>query len=125
MQPIKSVSIIFASQTGVAESIAKRIHALVAKEFPALEEVRLLSTKQHAQLGLEQCRLAVFVVSSTGQGDPPDNALSFWRFLSRRTHPPNLLADLRYTVLGSPQPLPRTSPSFFLMHALVVYVCGV
>lgn len=45
-------------------------------------------------------RLVVFVVSTTGQGDMPHNALLFWRRLLRRKLPPRCLARLRYACLG-------------------------
>ncbi len=43
----------------------------------------------------------MFVLSSTGEGEPPDNARSFWRFLVRKTHPKDLMARLKFTILGS------------------------
>lgn len=42
----------------------------------------------------------IVVCSTTGNGDPPDNAGKFWRFVKRRTQPTDLLAKLRFTVLG-------------------------
>jgi sulfite reductase alpha subunit-like flavoprotein len=56
---------------------------------------------------LPEFDLAVFVLSSTGEGEPPDNARSFWRFLVRKTHPKDLMARLKFTILGSASfPLP-------------------
>jgi len=47
----------------------------------------------HAQweLPLEETSLMVAVVSTTGNGDPPDNMEKFHRFLKKRAHPSNLL----------------------------------
>jgi methionine synthase reductase len=42
----------------------------------------------------------VIVCSTTGNGDPPDNCGKFWRYVKRRSQPEDLLAKLRYTVLG-------------------------
>ncbi|KAJ0394625.1 hypothetical protein P43SY_006462 [Pythium insidiosum] len=42
----------------------------------------------------------VVVCSTTGNGDPPDNAAKLWRFLKRRTQPKNLLQHVVFTVLG-------------------------
>jgi sulfite reductase alpha subunit-like flavoprotein len=53
------------------------------------------------QFALAEFDLAVFVLSSTGEGEPPDNARSFWRFLARKTHPKDLMARLKFTVLGT------------------------
>jgi methionine synthase reductase len=41
----------------------------------------------------------VIVVSTTGDGDPPDTAGRFWRKLKRNTQP-NLLKSLQYALLG-------------------------
>ena len=43
----------------------------------------------------------VIVVSTTGDGDPPDNASKFWRRLRKRTLPSNHLANSNYTLLGT------------------------
>ena len=43
--------------------------------------------------------MVLFVVSTTGQGDPPDNTRSFWRAL-RLSKDPTWLKNTRYAVLG-------------------------
>jgi len=40
---------------------------------------------------LESLELAVFVASTTGNGDSPDNMDKFHRFLKRKTHPDTML----------------------------------
>jgi sulfite reductase alpha subunit-like flavoprotein len=49
---------------------------------------------------LLQQKVCIFVCSTTGQGDEPDNMKSFWRFLLLRSLPPTSLMDLHYAVLG-------------------------
>ena len=64
--------------------------------------MRYLTTlASSTQFALPEFDLAVFVLSSTGEGEPPDNARSFWRFLVRKTHPKDLMARLKLTILGS------------------------
>jgi len=46
------------------------------------------------QLIYEQ--LVVFVCSTTGQGEEPDNMKKFWKFLLRKNLPSNSLQRLRY-----------------------------
>lgn len=46
-----------------------------------------------------QIEVGVFVCATTGNGDAPENAERFWRFLKRRTQPKDMLAKLHYTVL--------------------------
>ncbi len=42
----------------------------------------------------------VWVASTTGQGDPPDNMRQLWRLLLRKSLPPDLLAGVRAAVFG-------------------------
>lgn len=42
----------------------------------------------------------VFVVSTTGDGDPPDTAQKFVRKIKNKTLPHNHLSHLRYALLG-------------------------
>ena len=42
----------------------------------------------------------VFVVSTTGEGDPPDHALKYWRKMKKKTLPNDYLRHIRYTLLG-------------------------
>jgi hypothetical protein len=44
--------------------------------------------------------VVMFVVSSTGDGDPPDNCALFYAHLRKMSHPNNMLNGVRYTVLG-------------------------
>lgn len=45
-------------------------------------------------------RLIVFVCSTTGQGDEPENMKRFWQFLLRRNLPTSSLKDLNFACLG-------------------------
>ena len=45
-------------------------------------------------------KLAVFVCSTTGQGEEPDNMKTFWRFLLRRDLPSTSLSSMSYAVCG-------------------------
>ncbi|KAJ1913655.1 hypothetical protein IWQ60_009123 [Tieghemiomyces parasiticus] len=81
-QPLATrVVFFFGSQTGNAESIAlnlldqaqQRGYEAECRELDQYED-RLPFTADAAY---------VFVVSTTGDGDPPDNATKFWRYLRR------------------------------------------
>jgi sulfite reductase alpha subunit-like flavoprotein len=47
-------------------------------------------------------QVAVFVISTTGNGDSPENSEKFWRFIKRRTNAKDMLSKMQYTVLVSP-----------------------
>jgi sulfite reductase alpha subunit-like flavoprotein len=49
---------------------------------------------------LPAARRAVFVTSTMGQGDPPSNARSFWKFLLRRSLPADSLRSLAFACFG-------------------------
>ncbi len=53
------------------------------------------------QFCLEKVDCAVFIVSSTGEGEPPETAMKFWRKLKRPALPKDHLAHLNFTVLGT------------------------
>jgi sulfite reductase alpha subunit-like flavoprotein len=44
------------------------------------------------ELPLEQTSLLVAVVSTTGNGDAPDNMEKFHRYLKKKTHPADMLS---------------------------------
>ncbi|TPX58123.1 hypothetical protein PhCBS80983_g03352 [Powellomyces hirtus] len=93
-----SLAVLFASQTGNAEWIAKHIHEeALARGIASTCHV----LDDHAQANLTSNNALIIVASTTGDGDPPDNATKFWRFL-RRAKGADLEAfkSKRYAVLG-------------------------
>lgn len=48
--------------------------------------------------------VAVIIISTTGNGDPPENADKGWRALKRRTQPKDLLKHITYAVLVRHRP---------------------
>jgi len=49
---------------------------------------------------LPEKNIVVFVCSTTGQGEEPDNMTSFWKFMLRKDLPPKSLINTQYGVLG-------------------------
>ena len=119
----RSFLLLYGSQTGQAEAIAGLIQerAIELGYFPRLcclsqteKEVslarsasRILSlcvptprSAYFSQYWLERESLVVVVVSTTGEGDPPDTVNKFWRRLKKNTLPANHLKSLRYALLG-------------------------
>ncbi|GAB2914081.1 assimilatory sulfite reductase (NADPH) flavoprotein subunit [Paralcaligenes ginsengisoli] len=91
----KRLTIIYGSQTGnakrVAESLAERSGALGLN-------TRLVRADRYATRDLKDEQLLYIVMSTQGDGDPPDDSLGFVEFLSSRRAPK--LPQLKYAVLG-------------------------
>lgn len=89
-----SLRVLYASQTGfalrLAELSADSLRA--AGVAPALSALDGLATD-----ALAGCETALFIVSTTGEGDPPDNALAFAADMMSSTRD---LTHLRYAVLA-------------------------
>ncbi|RUS27417.1 hypothetical protein BC938DRAFT_483272 [Jimgerdemannia flammicorona] len=88
--------VLYASQTGNAEWIAKNI-LQEAKERGHNGEVYVLNDFE--KVSLPDLRTIIFVTSNTGDGDPPDNSSKFWKHL-RRNKQKDLFARARFTILG-------------------------
>ena len=43
---------------------------------------------------LQPDKLVIIVCSTTGEGDPPETARKFWRWLKKKTHPADMLAGV-------------------------------
>ena len=89
------VSVLFGSQSGNAESIAKRLVKEAKKQgFEAT--IAALEKASPAALAQEKC--ALIVTSTWGEGDPPDNAVQFWEQLKAEND--LKLSSLNYSVLA-------------------------
>lgn len=84
--------ILYGSQTGNAQDVAEGIwRASKARYFHG--PVMPMNDYDIRLLPQEGCM--IFVCSTTGQGDEPDNMNLFWKLLLRRNLPGNLLCNLR------------------------------
>uniref|UniRef100_A0A7E4W6X1 Methionine synthase reductase n=1 Tax=Panagrellus redivivus TaxID=6233 RepID=A0A7E4W6X1_PANRE len=94
----KDFLILFGSQTGQAESIADQIYA---KCIDMKLDPRLCRMDEvDKEFFIEKETFAVIVVSSTGDGDPPENAHRFFRKICRKTLASDFLSGLEYALLG-------------------------
>jgi len=92
--PLEPLLILFGSQTGSAELLARGLgKEAAAHGFAAT--VRELNSSSPAELA--QLKRLVIVTSTWGDGDPPDNAAQFWAALSASTTP---LPELGFAVLA-------------------------
>jgi sulfite reductase (NADPH) flavoprotein alpha-component len=94
-RPALPLLVAFGSQTGSAQSLAKKF----AKEAerrgfaPVVKELNAVSPPD-----LAKASRCVVITSTWGDGDPPDNAAGFWAQLSAETAPK--LENLAFAVLG-------------------------
>ncbi|XP_012708989.2 NADPH-dependent diflavin oxidoreductase 1 [Fundulus heteroclitus] len=89
--------VLYGSQTGTAQDTAHRIGRQAQRRRV---KVRVLPLDGYNVAHLISESLVLFVCSTTGQGDPPDNMKSFWRFLFRKSLPAGSLSCLDCGVLG-------------------------
>ena len=92
-KPLEPLTILFGSQTGNCENLAKRIAKEAGKRgfAPTIHD---LAKYPPAQLASE-ARLLI-VTSTYGDGEPPDNAKSFWEMLNGASAPK--LEAVKYSV---------------------------
>jgi sulfite reductase alpha subunit-like flavoprotein len=89
--------ILYGSQTGCAQDMAERI-GREGKRRHLQTKVQSMDQYDISALINEKC--CIFVCSTTGQGDPPDNMKMFWKFLLRRNLPSDSLSSLECGVIG-------------------------
>jgi sulfite reductase (NADPH) flavoprotein alpha-component len=89
------LTILYGSQTGNAKNVAERL-AQQAREAGVV--VRLVRADAYPQRELASERLLYIVISTQGDGDPPDDARGLVEFLASRRAPK--LPGLQFAVLG-------------------------
>ncbi|USP94785.1 assimilatory sulfite reductase (NADPH) flavoprotein subunit [Bacillus vallismortis] len=91
----KEVTVLYGSQTGNAQGLAENAgKQLEERGF----QVTVSSMSDFKPNQLKKINNLLIVVSTHGEGEPPDNALSFHEFLHGRRAPK--LEDLRFSVLA-------------------------
>ncbi|WP_115511506.1 assimilatory sulfite reductase (NADPH) flavoprotein subunit [Xanthomonas arboricola] len=94
-QESQRLTVLYGSQTGNARREAEQ---LAAEAEAAGLSVRLLRADQYPTRELASERLLYVVISTQGEGDPPDDAIGLVEFLVSRRAPK--LPELKYAVLG-------------------------
>ena len=88
--------LLFGSQSGNAESLAKKLgKEAVARGFSS----RVAGMEMVKAADLSKEKNVMIITSTWGEGDMPDNAASFWEGLNQNGSSPNL-AGVRYSVLA-------------------------
>ena len=90
-----SATVLYGTQTGNSKKVASQLHAaLQAKGVNA----SVFNMKDYRPQNLKKETRVYFVVSTQGNGEPPDEARAFYKFLQDKRAPH--LEHLEYAVLG-------------------------
>ncbi|XP_076146948.1 methionine synthase reductase isoform X2 [Alosa pseudoharengus] len=90
--------LLYGSQRGQAQAIAEELSDQAA-EHGLVADLFCLSKKEKYNLEKETAPV-VFIVSTTGDGEPPDTALSFVKTIKNKNLPRDYFAHLNYAVLA-------------------------
>ncbi|MCG8602724.1 MAG: assimilatory sulfite reductase (NADPH) flavoprotein subunit [Verrucomicrobiales bacterium] len=94
-KPKVRVPVLYASQSGNSEGLAEDFaERLSGSGFDA----PCFSTEDHGDIDLTKEKHLLLISSTWGEGDPPDNAVEFWKTLESSDHP--RLEELSYSVLA-------------------------
>ncbi|KAI6645703.1 NADPH--cytochrome P450 reductase [Oopsacas minuta] len=93
------VQILYGSQKGQAQAIAEEVLETGRQEFSLQVDIACLSQPGSFER-LKIGGFVVFIVSTTGEGEPPDTVRKFWRLIKNRGLSNNLLSNLRFALLG-------------------------
>jgi sulfite reductase (NADPH) flavoprotein alpha-component len=93
--PTPQLTIIYGSQTGNGRKVAAQLQAAAQARGVAAE---LVNMADFPAARLKRERLVAIVVSTHGEGDPPDDAMELHRFLTGRAR--RGLESLSFTVLA-------------------------
>mmetsp|Transcript_24498 Transcript_24498/g.61631 ORF Transcript_24498/g.61631 Transcript_24498/m.61631 type:complete len:1043 (+) Transcript_24498:195-3323(+) len=101
MSSEQSIPVIFATQTGISEEFAQNLEEESVEKCGIQLKATSITTITRAQL--QKQRLAIFICSSHGDGEPPDAATAFFSWLSKAAAEPGgsaMLQHLRFGLLG-------------------------
>jgi len=94
----RTMAILYGSETGNAEEVAKELGKMAER----LHFQTSVGEMDSFKLGdVLKSTLAIFVTSTTGQGDMPQNTTRFWRNLRReKLSGTNCLGTVKFAIFG-------------------------
>ena len=95
----KSVVILYGSETGTAEDAAYTVYERLQKEQSTIS-LTISSLDAFDIDQLPTTDIAIFIVSTTGDGDVPTNMKKFWSFILRKSLGRDCLGHVAMAVFG-------------------------
>lgn len=109
----RSISILYGSETGTTEDHAQELARTLERlrfnvDVQEMDQVDLVGVRyvpgatnaNRYKRFLVSIQNAIFMTSTTGQGDMPVNMQKFWKLLLRKKLPPSFLSTLQFTTFG-------------------------
>lgn len=93
--------VLYGSETGTAEDVAEKVCGVLSRRGMTCR-MDALDDCEFWQLFADTSDPAtvLFVVSTTGDGKPPSNMLSFWKYILQKKFSMGILGNLRFSVFG-------------------------
>lgn len=96
-QPARTALILYGSETGNAQDVAEEVGRMAERlrfdtTIADLDSVQLRDVLKYT--------MVIFAISTTGQGEMPQNARKFWKTLLSGALKPGVLRRLRFTSFG-------------------------
>ncbi|KAE8144508.1 NADP/FAD dependent oxidoreductase [Aspergillus avenaceus] len=97
----KDLVVFWGSQSGTAEGFANRLAREISLRFGLSAMTADLSDYDPETISeIPESKLAGFLLSTYGEGDPSDNTAEFWDWISKTKDKEKLLSSLRYFAFG-------------------------
>eukprot|EP00741_Cyanophora_paradoxa_P016884 tig00020943_g16307.t1 len=91
--------ILFGTQTGNAENFARQLAQEARKYFFAPKVLGMNEVMPFEDIP-KRASLCIVLTSTFGEGEPPDNAVDFWKWVAGADRAPDTFKGLKFTVFG-------------------------
>ncbi|GAK03551.1 sulfite reductase [Geomicrobium sp. JCM 19037] len=93
--PVQTATVLYGSQTGNSQSVAETLARALTNNGM---EITIQSMSDYKPKELKSVERLFVVISTHGEGEPPDNAISFYEYVFGRKMPK--LTDVKFSVLS-------------------------
>ena len=90
--------VLYGSETGTAQDVAEQIKRMACARN--LDDTVVCAMDDFALSSLPNCSVVLFVTSTTGDGEAPENMRNTWKQLLKRSLSPTWLNNVKFGVFG-------------------------